>query len=149
MDLKATYEFDASPERVFDAMIDPEVVASCLPGCEKLEPVGDHKYAAVLTIGIAAITGRYKGTVELRDLEPPSSYTIVVSGRGNAGFMTGEMRVALKAEGARTVVDMAGSAKVGGAIARVGQRLLGSTSNMMTGRFFKCLKEKVESSADG
>ncbi len=148
MQLKKTYEFDASPERVFDAMVDPVVVAACLPGCEKLEPVGDHKYEALLTVAIAAVTGRYKGSVEIRDLERPFSYTIAISGRGNAGFMNGEGRVALKAEGTKTIVDVEGTAKVGGAIARVGQRLLGGVSDMMTARFFDCLKEKVESSSD-
>lgn len=145
MDLTAKYEFNAQPEQVFDSMIDPAVVAACLPGCEKLEPIGDHKYTAALKVAIAAVTGKYKGTVEIRDIERPASYSIAVAGRGNAGFMNGEGRITLKAQGSKTLVEVAGSAKVGGAIARVGQRLLQGTSKMMTDRFFNCLKKKIES----
>ncbi len=148
MKIKATYRFDASPERVFDAMIDPGVVAACLPGCEKLEPAGEGEYEAVLTIGLAAVAGRYKGAVKIGALNRPESYAIAVAGRGAAGFVNGEGKVALRPDGGQTVVDVAGSAKVGGAIARVGQRLLGGVSKTMTDRFFQCLKQKIDA-ADG
>lgn len=145
MEIQSVYKFDADPERVFDAMIDPAVVAACLPGCEKLDPIGEHEYEAVLTIGIAAVAGRYEGTVRIRELNRPRSYTITFAGRGGAGFMNGEGKVKLRPDSGKTVVDVAGSAKVGGAVARVGQRLLGGVSKMMTDRFFKCLQEKVSS----
>ncbi len=149
MEIKATYPFDAPPERVFDALIDPGVVAACLPGCEKLEPTGEREYAAVLTIGIAAVAGRYRGTVRIAELNRPQSYAIAVAGRGGAGFVSGEGKVTLRPEGGKTVVAVAGSAKVGGAVARVGQRLLGGVSKMMTDRFFQCLKQKVDAAGCG
>ncbi len=149
MEIKATYRFDASPERVFDAMIDPGVVAACLPGCEKLEPTGEREYEAVLTVGIAVVAGRYKGTVRIGDLNRPQAYTIAVAGRGAAGFVNGEGKVALRPDGGSTVVEVAGRAKVGGAVARVGQRLLGGVSKTMTDRFFRCLKQKIDATGCG
>lgn len=139
MDLTASYKFDAPPERVFDLLTDPAVVASCLPGCEQLEPIGENKYRAVLSMGIAAITGRYEGTVELADLNRPRSYRLVVEGRGTPGFVKGAGSIELAADGAGTVVNVNGHAQVGGAIARVGQRLIGGASKMMTDKFFSCI----------
>ncbi len=149
MEIEAKYRFDADPERVFDAMIDPSVVAACLPGCEKLEPIGEREYEAVLTINIAAVAGRYRGTVRIGELNRPQSYTIAVAGRGGVGFLNGEGKVALRPEGGKTFVEVAGSAKVGGAVARVGQRLLGGVSKMITDRFFQCLKQKVDAAGCG
>jgi carbon monoxide dehydrogenase subunit G len=40
-------------------------------------------------------------------------------------------------------VEVAGDVRVGGAIARVGQRLLGGVSRMMMDRFFGCLQQKA------
>ena len=149
MEIKATCRFDAHPERVFDAMIDPAAVAACLPGCEKLEPTGEREYEAVLRIGLAAVAGRYKGKVRIGELHRPESYTLSVAGRGAAGFVNGEGKVALRPEGGKTVVEVVGKAKVGGAIARVGQRLLGGVSKTMTDRFFQCLKQRIDAAPGG
>ena len=145
MDLAGSYTFSAPIEKVFDTMTDPAVVASCLPGCEQLEPIGGNKYKAVLSMGIAAITGRYEGIVELQDLDRPSSYKLAVEGKGKTGFVKGHGEIRLSASGSGTKVDFAGKAQVGGAIARVGQRLIGGASKMMTDKFFSCLESKLAS----
>jgi carbon monoxide dehydrogenase subunit G len=143
VDLTGSYTFDAPPERVFDLLTDPAVVAACLPGCEQLEPIGENRYRAVLSMGIAAITGRYEGTVELQDLNRPTSYKLVVEGKGKPGFVKGGGEITLAAVEAGTLVTVKGSAQIGGAIARVGQRLIGGASKMMTDKFFACVESKL------
>ena len=81
MHIQNSYTFDAPPKAVWDLLVDIDAVAACLPGCESMEPISENKYRAVLTMGIAAITGRYEGTVEMRDLDPPNSYRLIVAGR--------------------------------------------------------------------
>ena len=148
MEVSATYTFDAPRQRVWDLLIDPQVIAGCLPGCEALEPTGDDTYRATLTIAIAAITGRYQGTVRMTDKDEPAAYTLVVEGKGRPGFVNGSATVALAdaEDGARTSVAVTGRAQVGGTIARVGQRLLGGVSKMMMDRFFACLQERAKTS---
>ena len=143
MKITASYTFDAPPQAVWDLLLDTEAVAACIPGCEKLEPIGEHKYRAELTMGIAAITGRYEGTVEMRDLDPPHAYRLVVEGRGKPGFVKGGGALALTDHEGGTRVDVEGEVQVGGTIARVGQRLLGGVSKMTMDRFFACLKARL------
>ena len=144
MDITGTYRFNAPPEKVWALMLDPDAIASCIPGCEKLEPEGDDHYRAAITIGMAAITGKYEGTVVISNKVMPSSYTLSVEGQGRPGFVKGEARIALRADGASTIVDVTGSAQTGGTIARLGQRLIGSAAKMMQDRFFACMQEKIE-----
>jgi carbon monoxide dehydrogenase subunit G len=115
------------------------------PGCESLDPVPgeDDTYRASLTIGVAAVSGRYEGTVAMRDKHPPEGYRLVVDGRGKGGFAKGEAEIELAENGDQTVVTVAGRAQVGGTVARVGQRLLGSVSKMMMDRFFACLHDQA------
>jgi hypothetical protein len=143
MDIRGSYTFDAAPQVVWDLLLDTDAVAACLPGCESLDPIGENRYRAVLTMGIAAITGRYEGTVEMQDLQPPTSYQLVVEGRGKQGFVTGGAAIGLTASDGGTQVAVLGTVQVGGTIARVGQRLLGSVSKMMMDRFFACLKQRL------
>jgi uncharacterized protein len=124
-------------------MMDPAAIASCIPGCEALEPDGTDRYKAAITIGMAAITGKYEGTVVISDKVEPSSYTLSVEGQGRPGFVKGAARIALRADGANTIVDVTGTAQTGGTIARLGQRLIGSAAKMMQDRFFACMQSKV------
>lgn len=143
MELFATYTFPASPAVVWRLLIDPEVVASCLPGCDRLEPLGDNRYRAELTLTVAAVSGHYTAIVAIVDQEPPRSYRMMVDGSGKAGFVKGDAMVELAGQGDSTLVTVAGHGQVGGLIARVGQRLLGSVSKMMMDRFFACLQTKL------
>lgn len=143
MDLRASYPFPAPASKVWDLLIDPAVVAACLPGCDALEPVGEDRYRARLTVGLAAISGSYEGTVAILDKQPPRAYRMLVEGSGRTGFVKGEANVELVEEGGATEVRVQGRAQVGGLMARVGQRLLGSASKMMMDRFFACLAERA------
>ena len=149
MDVAATYTFDAPRDQVWSLLIDPAIIATCLPGCESMQPTGDDTYKATLTIGIAAITGRYEGVIQMTDKREPGGYTLVVEGQGKPGFVKGSATISLtEVDTRKTAVEVTGTAKVGGTIARVGQRLLGSVSKMMMDRFFACLQDRVKSSSE-
>jgi carbon monoxide dehydrogenase subunit G len=148
MDITGTYTFAAPPERVWTLLMDPEQIASCIPGCDRLEPDGVDRYKAAVTIGMAAITGNYEGIVTISDKVEPSSYRLKVEGQGRPGFVKGEVAITLRelateSGGAHTIVDVAGTAQTGGTIARLGQRIVGSAAKMMQDRFFACMSSKL------
>jgi uncharacterized protein len=143
MDLNGSYVFDAPPDVVWKLLVDPVVIGSCLPGCDGLEPLGEDRYRATLTLAVAGVGGNYTGTVSLLDKNPPRSYRLVVEGKGVPGFVNGEALVELVPEGEATTVRVTGRGQVGGLIARVGQRLLGSVSKTMMDRFFDGLRRKL------
>lgn len=143
MTLEGTYTFPVPRPRVWALLMDTTAIASCVPGCEALEPLGDDRYQARLVATVAAISGSYEGTVAMLDKVEPESYRLVIDGSGKHGFVNGESRVTLREDGDRTIVEVAGTMEVGGMIARVGQRLVGSVSKMMLDRFFACLAAKA------
>ena len=143
MDLTGSYTFNASPDRVWTLLMDPNAIASCIPGCDRFEPEGEDRYRVRLTVAMAAVTGTYDGLVVLSDKIPLTSYRLTGEGQGRAGFVKGSSLVALRAAGDATIVDVTAAVQTGGTIARVGQRIIGSVSKMMLDRFFGCLKEKV------
>jgi len=143
MDTSGSYTFRAPADRVWDLLMDPGVIASCIPGCQSFQPDGADRYRVKLAVALAAITGSYDGLVILSDQVQYTSYRLIGEGQGHAGFIKGTADVALRAAGDTTVVDVKAVVHAGGAIARVGQRLLGSVSKMMLDRFFACLQSKV------
>ena len=143
MELTAQYKFLGTPAHVWDLLMDPQAISSCLPGCEAFEPLGEDRYRVVLNAGVAAIAGAFEGTVEMADKDPPVSYRLTVDGRGRPGFVKGEATITLVDEEGGVTVHVAGVTQVGGLIAQVGQRLLGATARMMMDRFFHCLQSRL------
>ena len=143
MDISGSYTFGAVPARVWDLLMDPAAIASCIPGCESLEPEGPDRYHARLTVALAAITGTYDGTVIISDRVEPSSYRLTVEGQGRPGFVKGNAVIALRPDGGGTVVEVSGTVQTGGPMARVGQRLISSVSKMMQDRFFACMQGRI------
>lgn len=143
MDIHATYTFNAPAQAVWDLLMDTERIAACIPGCDRLEPIGDNRYRARLTVSLAAVSGAFDGTVAMVDQQPPDSYRLIVEGQGRGGFVNGASTIVLTDQGSTTAVDVSGQVQIGGAIARVGQRLLSSVARMMMDRFFGCLQGKL------
>src|SRR5688500_939267 len=128
MDIAGTYTFNAPPDRVWDLLMDPQVISSCIPGCETFEPLGEDRYRAKLAVALAAISGNYEGTIALTDKVAPASYRLTAEGQGRPGFVKGSAAIVLRGEGTATVVDVQGTVQAGGPVARVGQRLISSVS---------------------
>jgi uncharacterized protein len=143
MDISGSYAFGAPPSRVWDLLMDPSAIASCIPGCNSLEAEGVDRYRARLTVALAAITGTYDGTVTISDKVEPASYRLTVEGQGRPGFVKGNADIVLRPDGTGTVVEVSGVVQTGGPIARVGQRLISGVSKMMQDRFFACLQGKL------
>lgn len=143
MDIKGTYTFDAPIARVWELLMDPAAIAACIPGCQELSPLGEDRYRAVLVVPVSAITGHYTGTIAVADKVPLRSYRLTVEGSGRGGFVRGQSAITLTDQGGQTVVAIEGQVQVGGAIARVGQRLLEGVSRMLMDQFYACLQNKV------
>src|SRR4051795_2507561 len=142
MEISGSYTFNAPPDRVWALLMDPAVLSACIPGCDRVEPDGADRYAVTLTIGLAAITGTYDGTVVLTDMVPNTSYGLVVEGQGRPGFVKGTSAITLRGDGTTTIVAVSAAVQTGGTIARLGQRLVGGVAKMMMDRFFACLQSK-------
>ncbi len=143
MDVNTEYSFNAPPSRVWDVLLDAEVIARCMPGCERLSPLGDDRYEAIMSVGLGSINTSFTAQITLADQVPPKSYTLIVEGQGGPGFVRGEAQISLEEQGSGTLVKVDGKAQVGGTISRVGQRLMGSVNQMMMDRFFTCLQREA------
>ena len=144
MTIEGTYNIAAPRETVWQHLMSAESLAHALPGCEKLEPVSDGSFQAVLKIGIGAVKGTYHGRIELADVISPESYRMKVEGKGGGGFVKGEGTLKLSQDGqGGTTIHYSGEAQVGGLIASVGQRLVQATARQVVNQFFQAFSRQV------
>jgi 2-furoyl-CoA dehydrogenase large subunit len=137
-------EIPASPETVFDALLDSGTLAAIIPGCHALNETGDHSYRADVTIGVGMVRARFDATVALSNLDRPNSLQLSGSGTSSMGTATGTARVKLTETAAgNTRLEYDYEAAVDGKVASVGGRMLQSASAMIIGRIFSRLAERL------
>ncbi|MEO6718472.1 MAG: carbon monoxide dehydrogenase subunit G [Novosphingobium sp.] len=144
MEMAGERRIAAAPQRVWDALNDPDILRQCIPGCQSLEKEADDRFIAVAEIKIGPIGARFKGAVALTELDPPNGYTI--SGQGNggvAGNAKGTAKVRLSADGAGTLLAYTVDAQVGGRMAQLGGPLIDATARNMADKFFTNFGEVV------
>ena len=131
--------------RVWDAILDPQVLVATIPGCERLAATGDNAYDMTVTAGVAAIKGTYQGSCTLSDLRSNESLVMRLSGAGAPGTIDATVQVFFgEAEPGVTKIDYEADAVVGGMVGGVGQRMLTSVSKRMAGEFFGNVASAIE-----
>ena len=136
MKLEGTYDVPVPRKKVWDGFLNPEQLKKAIPGCEKLEALGNDEFKATLKIGVAAVKGTFEGRVKLSDKKPPESYRLSADGSGGPGFVKADTLITLTEIDGGTRVSYSADVQVGGLVAGVGQRMLGGVSKMMADQFF-------------
>jgi 2-furoyl-CoA dehydrogenase large subunit len=128
---------------VWKRLIDPDELAAIVPGCQKLTQDAPDHYTAQVIIGVAGIRGTYDAQIEMRDKRELQSVRLVGKATGALGFGSGSGIVTLTSEGDRTRLTYVYGADVGGKVAAVGQRMLGSVTRLLIGQFFRALETRI------
>lgn len=148
MQIVGEHTIPAPREEVYDAMLDPNVLKDALPGCEKLEEVGENEYIATMTMGVAMIKGKYDGKVRIGDQNRPESFKMFIEGKGPQGQLSGEGLIEFADDGnGGTVVKYTGDANVRGMLARIGGRVIQPAAKMIVGKFFESLSGRMAQQA--
>lgn len=145
MKLSGTYLLPAPRDKVFAAITDPAVLQRAIDGCEKMVKTGEGSFDARLKIGVAGLKGNYIGKVQMKDLNAPQSYTLVIEGKGGPGFVKGTAKIVLTEKDEQTELRCDADAQVGGLIAAIGSRLIEATAKKMMDDFFRKLGDQLKS----
>jgi carbon monoxide dehydrogenase subunit G len=130
---------------VWARLNDAETLRAAIPGCESLDKLSDTEMQAVAKIKIGPVSARFKGKVNLTDLDPPNSYRISGQGDGGiAGFAKGGATVQLSDHEGGTLLKYDVEAQIGGKLAQLGQRLINGAAKKMADDFFARFAEAVK-----
>jgi len=129
---------------VWRLILDPDSLSALVPGCKTLSMTAADVYAATVSIGAGPVRGTFQAKIELRDKVPEQSLRMLGSAEGQLGFGSGEGSVRLAdLGGGQTKLSYRYRAKVGGKVATVGQRMLGTATRLLIGQFFANLNRSV------
>src|SRR6185437_1244928 len=98
----------------------------------------ETEFQAIATTKIGPVKARFKGKVQLSDLNPPNGYRISGEGDGGvAGFAKCGATVALSDKDGGTLLTYNVEAQIGGKLAQLGQRLVNGAAKKIADDFFQ------------
>jgi carbon monoxide dehydrogenase subunit G len=140
MELTETHVLPVPQTRAWEALNDTAILKACIPGCDSIEADGENAYAVGMTAAVGPVKARFKGRMQLTDIDAPHTYTIVFEGQGGAaGFSKGNAKVNLEPgdEADTTKLTYSANAQVGGKLAQIGSRLVDGAARKIAAEFFK------------
>jgi carbon monoxide dehydrogenase subunit G len=140
------FALKAPIQKVWDLMLQPGTLASCLPGAEKIEAIDDTHYNCLVKQSVGPISVKLQFAVELTEIVPPKHVKAVGKGEalGKLGTFTMELVVDLN-EMSNGEVEAAYSSSVNivGKLATFGERIMRAKSKQVVEDFTKNLQKKL------
>jgi uncharacterized protein len=138
MNLTGQQHLPVSQAQAWEALNDVAMLQAAVPGCEALTPTGDNAYDVLMALSIGPVKAKFKGKLQLSELNPPQSYRLSFEGSGGAaGHGKGQALVQLQAVAPQdTVLSYDVTASVGGKLAQIGSRLVDAAAQKLAEDFF-------------
>ena len=138
MDISGEQRIEASRERVWEALNDPEILRQCINGCESMEQISESEMHAEVVAKFGPVKAKFKANINIEDAIVPQSCRLVGEGQGGvAGFARGSADITLEEDGDATVLRYVADMQIGGKIAQIGSRLVSGTTNKIVAEFFQ------------
>jgi uncharacterized protein len=143
--LNGTHTLNASPNIIWDKLMDTEILAKIVPGISKLVKLADNEFEAISEIKLGPVSGKFSGGLTLTEIHEPTTFTLNVTQNSKIGNADAEIKINLFDLGnSQTELSFEGDAKLSGLLARTGQRVLSGVANSLTKQFFENFEEELQ-----
>ena len=146
MRIEGAFEADIPRDSLFRSIREPELMAACVPGCERIEQLEANKYRAVVNVALGVIKARFNLVVEVTEEKPPESVRSVTRGEegGRASQLTADNEVVLAdLGGGRTQVRYVSDVSLTGRFGKFALGIMKKKAQSMANEFAENLKTRV------
>ncbi|HUQ81019.1 MAG TPA: SRPBCC family protein [Gemmatimonadaceae bacterium] len=143
-----TFQIQAPPDRVWEFLIDPRQVVTCLPGAELTSVEDASTFLGKVRVKVGPVVAAYSGKVVVTERDDATRVVRMVGeGRENAGG--GSAKVVITSAvaalpGGGTEVRVTADLDVVGRIAQFGRGMIESVNKQMFRQFTECVRAKLE-----
>src|SRR5262245_59684427 len=146
--IEESFEVQAPVERVWEYLIDPARVATCLPGAELLESRDDGSYLGAVKVKVGPVAMSYKGVVKFTERDEQARVVRLVgegreAGGGGSAKLTMLSRIVALENGGSQVTIQA-EVDLVGKIVQFGRGMIEEVSRQLFRQFAACAKQQLE-----
>jgi carbon monoxide dehydrogenase subunit G len=149
MHLEDSHVLKRPRAQVWEFISNPDKIAKCLPGLERLEVKDARTFSVTVKVGIAFVRGSFRFDFTLLDQNPPTHSRFEAKGKGAGVSVRLNATMDLKEVDANTTqLSWKTDAELGGLLGEISPSLIQNSTNKITQEFFDCIKAKLETATD-
>ena len=148
MIIEGKFELKAPIQKLWDMLLEPETLGSCMPGAQKVEKIDENTYEAVIKQKVGPIKVTLKFRNVLTKVEPPNHLELEGEGQDitKLGHFKQKTVVDLKeTETGEVELSYKADVNIVGKLAMFGDRVMKSKAKDVEKEFTSNLKEKLKS----
>lgn len=133
-------------EEAWHYLLDPQTLASCIPGCEKMEAIDERTYDSIVGAKVGPISAKFKFKTTLIELDPPRHLKAIGSGEelNKAGIFSQETIVTLNEVSKEEVeVSFRSDISIAGKLATFGDRIMRAKAKQVGEEFTQALNKRL------
>lgn len=143
--IEGQFPIAAAPQTLLVHLFDAGLMASCLPGCEKLEAIDADRYRAVVAIAMAGIKARFDLQVQITKRDEQNVWALTRGDEGgHASSLQADSRVSLEPTPEGTLVHYRSEVSVTGRLGRFALGMMKKKAQSMGDEFAANLQRKLE-----
>ena len=145
--IEETFSVKSPVQKIWDALLDPEIVGPCIPGCEKVEPINDKEYDSIIKAKVGLIAVRFKVRTVIEEIVPNKLIRTVGKGRElrNLGQFNQKTRINFKKlSETETEISYQSELSIVGKLATFGDRILKAKAKEVGKQFADAVKKRLE-----
>jgi carbon monoxide dehydrogenase subunit G len=149
--IEGAFELGVPRDALYKHIVNPELMASCIPGCEAVEQIGPASYRARVTVGLGAIKAHFNLVVEITEETPPESVISVTRGEegGKASIVTAHNKLSLTdLGGGRTRLQYVSEVSITGRFGKFALGVMKKKAQSMGEEFAGNLSAKISPAAN-
>jgi carbon monoxide dehydrogenase subunit G len=148
MKLEHSFTVAAPLDRVWEALIDVERVAPCLPGAEITEAGEDGTYRGTFSVRLGPTTAAYRGELAMEEVDAEAHRAVMrANGQDKRGQGSAKATIvsSMREEGGGTTVEVETDFTITGRLARFGRGgMIEDVSKRLLRDFADCLQKTIE-----
>jgi carbon monoxide dehydrogenase subunit G len=147
MKIEGKFTMKAPIQKVWDFLLAPGTLASCIPGAEKMEPVDDKTWEGIVKQRVGPIGVKLQFTQTFDEVDPPKHLKAVGRGSaaGGAGTFSQETIVDMKEIGGGEVeISYSSNVSMVGRLATFGERIMRAKVNKVGEEFINNLQNALK-----
>jgi len=149
--IKKRFVMNAPAGAVWDYLVDPRRVVTCLPGAELVDVADERTFNGKVRVKVGTVTVSYQGRVHLDEVDVAAK-RVKMSAEGREATGTGAARMSMQssvaaAPGGGTEVVVHAELDVVGRIVQLGRGMIEQVSHQLFGQFATCVRATLEAEA--
>jgi carbon monoxide dehydrogenase subunit G len=143
--IAGSYQFQASIEKAWPRIFDPQSLMGLIPGCQELEQVSPNEYHGQIQVGVAGVSGSYASMVKVVEADAPRYCRFEGEISGGAGGIQGEATFRLKEVSQdQSCIEYEAQGMITGALAKLSPRFVEGVARTLINRGLANLDKQLQ-----